>query len=607
MALPNRSFRPESHAQTYPAVGRTTSDYELANDWELASSQPVSLIQLCTKPGHSRNTRTRRARAVHSNSVDDMAPTQGSPAFHRVDKCERFARLPLPSYSNPAEYGPGDEPGHTASPPRIVSQEYPWQQGGTHTENVQEQTWEQTLSNYHTQKNPLNYASNHTGSQSRQGSYMSESPFLKNPDSWDIPCSERATGPASMTPVVKQSPIDASQSNHYTQAIPRKEYMTVSSLQLYRDSFDHPHDRSPYESFRLRHRNNRTDLPEINSGLQFGYAPDLEYGKSTGHMAIRSEPSFGIHSREQLSNSEALKRSREDRKTHKPQDAPSSRLSSGTSISQRTLKEEIYAILDNMNVGFKTDPKSTLTQNSEGSEHNSPSALDQDPPAQPLRAAALPLYGTGSGDIETQRKGSESQSRNSGEELAERKHEVNPTETPDTKPGQSNIEPNIHADRGLERPSAISDAPLERIIKPPPGLSKPEISSLFRKKEKRLLDAERWFHQHTHGQVSLHQQTVDFAENIVDKYERFGGKELPERDHIFAKQYLAVVGRVIANFRAYRPDSPTTQTGYFTNFEPVVSGCRDLPLDGQRSAIDDPWNRCMEGKALGVTAISGKR
>ncbi|KAL4785890.1 hypothetical protein BJX76DRAFT_150158 [Aspergillus varians] len=589
MATQRFTFRPESYPQTATALAHTASDYELASVRELASSQPVSLIQLCTKAGHSRNRAARRARVSHSDSADGMTETLGVSSLHGVEKEGTFSRPPLPNYANTAEYGLSDEPRHPNPPSRIVSQEY--------AENAQEQTWHPSLNDYHTQKNPLNYASHCNDSQSRESSYMSESPFLRKSDLWNLSRSERATEPADMTPVTNQSPMDMPQSNLYTQKAHQKEYMSASSLQLYRDSFDRPHDKSPYESFRLKHRNNRTDLPEITSGLQYGFPSNLDHGNSIGNTNIQSEPSLATHICERLSNSEAVAHSRGAQKSHLSQDASTlgSSLSNGTNISQRTLKEEIYAILDNMNIGSKTDPKST--RNSKAMEYGSTGVQDEAQPAQPLRAGTSPLYGEISGNAEIVRGGSKSHGLDSGERPARRQQEVNATDNLYmVETGQSNIELSMQAERGLRRTSGTSDMPPARIIRPPPGLSEPDIPSRFKKAEARLRDADNWFHQDARGEGQLRRYIASVAENFVDRSERLGGQAFSGKDRVFAKQTISVLGDAIANIHSYGPSSRKEQGQYFADFKPVAS--RYCESREQRSYFDNTWGRCREATPL---------
>ncbi|KAL5003673.1 hypothetical protein BDV10DRAFT_1555 [Aspergillus recurvatus] len=585
MAAQRYIIRSESYAQAVPAFAGRTIDYELADDQELASSQPVSLIQLYRKSS-SRNRATKKAKAFHSASADDLTEvSRGVPAHDDADKNEHFPRLSLPSYPNPADYGSGDESEKSTLPSsRFVSQEYPWQRDESHPEAAQEPTLHPSPGDYHAQRNPLNYATHNNRSHLGETSYLSESPFLRKSE-WDS--SERGTGPVDSTPVIRRSPLDTPQSYLYSQKIQQREHLPAS-LQIYRESFDRPHDRSPYESYRLNYRNNRTDLHEITSRLQCGEPQDLAHGKTMGNITIRSAPSFVTHGSSRLFNSEAATHSISTRKAHNSQEALvlGSRQSSGISTSQRTLKEEIYAILDNMHVDSQTDPDPASTQTCQSTQ--SPSTRMHEVP-QVLKAESpgLRSYLT-SGDTKTEQR--ETMIR--ALDLRKEPHRRQKANTADILPSESdlsNIEP------VLETPNT-SDASL-KVVKPPPGLTKQAISGLDNMPEStaaRLRDAGHWFHQDVRGEEQLRRHIANVAEGFVDRSERLGGQAFSRKDRIFTKETISALGDVIANLHAYNSGTREDKEGYFANFAPVASRYSDLPVSGQRSYFEDPWERLME-------------
>ncbi|RDW72380.1 uncharacterized protein DSM5745_07552 [Aspergillus mulundensis] len=582
-------IRSEGYAQAVPAFARRAVDYEIdyefADDQRLASSQPVSLIQLCRKSS-SRNRATRKAKVFLSESASDLAEA-GFPITREVDKHQHFPRLSLPSYSASAEYGPGDDPETLTLPSsRFVSQDYPWQREESHSEAVQEQTWHSNQSEYHPQENPLNYANQYNRSHSGETSYVTESPFLRKSD---YNSAGRGTGPVDSTPVTIRSPLDTPQSYLYSQRTQQKEHLPTA-LQIYRDSFDRPNDRSPYESYRLNRRNNRTDLPEITSGLQFGDSSDLEFRKAVGNTTVRSEPGFATHSRSRLSNTEVATQSSVPRKAHKSHDALvlRPRLSSGTSTSQRTLKEEIYAILDSMHVDSQTDFEPTPTQTPGGTESStSASEMNQALPAEPTAMHSLWTGG------ETETKQAETTTRVHISSKEAQRHEQADADTSPPGLSQSNIEPLLESQEA-------SVAPL-RITKLPPGLPRPEIISsgkLTAFTNERLPDASLWFHTDNRGQDQLRRHISDIAEKFLDRTERLGGQNFPREDRTVTEQTIALLGGVIANLQSYSSDASNAEErrgGYFGNFAPVASRYCDLPVRGRRSYFEDPWESLMEG------------
>ncbi|KAL4980448.1 hypothetical protein BDW66DRAFT_55270 [Aspergillus desertorum] len=585
MAAQRYIIRSESYTQAIPAFARRTIDYELADDQELASSKPVSLIQLCRKSS-SRNRATKKTKAFHSASADDLREvSRGVPAHDDADNHEHFPRLSLPSYSNPADYGSGDESEKLTLPSsRFVSQEYPWQSDGSHSETTQEPTWHPSPGDYHTQKNPLSFATHSNRSHAGEISYTSESPFFRKSE-WDS--SERDTGPVDSTPVTRRSPLETPQSYLYSQKIQQMEHLPAS-LQIYRESFDRPHDRSPYESYRLNHRNNRTDIHEITSRLQYGEPQDLAYGKTMGNITIRSAPSFTSHGRSRLSNTEAATHSIATRRGHKPQKALilGSRLSSGISTCQRTLKEEIYAILDNMHLNSQTDsdPASTQTCKSTQSPPTRPHEVSED-----LKAESSGLRSfLASGNIKVEQK----EAIIRAHDLRKEQHRCQKANTADILPSESDQSNNESV---LETPGTSEASP--EIIKPPQGLLKLELLGLDNMPEStaaRLRDAGHWFHEDVRGEEQLRRHIDSIAENFVDRTERLEGQAFSRQGRILNKQTISALGNVIANLHAYNSGAREDKEGYFANFAPVASRYCDRPVSGQRSYFEDPWKRLME-------------
>jgi hypothetical protein len=612
--------------QFTPAYARRAPDYELGSDQDLASSQPVSLAQLYKKTT-SRNKAGRNSRSFFDDNADYMAEGGGN-AVHGFDTHASYSPR-----ANTGEYMLSNETGHLTPPQRFVPQGYPWQRHGTATGLDQGQSWHHDLNEYQTQRNPLSYTNHGNPSQSRNNSGMSESPFLRKVDR-SFPNGE--TWPAdSATAVSQTTPFNTS----YSKMQSHKEYMAPSSLQLYRDSFDQPQDKSPYETIRIKHRNNRTVLPEINSGLQFGFNPEAEYKQYTANATIRSEPTPATHYHARLPNifdSETMGETLAARKPLEELKAPKvlathSRLSSGTSVSQRTIKEEIYAILDNLSLGPNTN--SQLTSSPQVSESTETGSSASDAHLEPLDdPSPMPSEPQGSGDgtgVED-----EDMLELNKEDLVDRALGIKEGQYKlskdhcDSKKGRLLKLYESESPRSTEKlpASSYSHKPTERTIKPPPGLSRrfhTEDSLAFPAKESllqanrlierdsscaenkepaclaanaRLQEVNKWFHKDNRGEDELRQHIANIANNFVENRERRNAQAFSEQDNIFAKQLITTVGGVLANLRAYTPQDKRDPARYFANYKDMHPRCYEARTGGQRSYFDwnpifDSWRR----------------
>ncbi|KAL3468554.1 hypothetical protein BJX64DRAFT_282718 [Aspergillus heterothallicus] len=595
MATQSFNYHYDAQPQFASSYGHRDHGYEIASDQELASSQPVSLIQLYRKTTSSRNKASRNSRAFLANNTEYME--------------EEAGHGPCSQYPKTGEYILSKESGHLTPPPRFVSQEYPWQRSGTRTEVGQEQSWHH---DYQTQRNPLGFASYDNASQSRNDSSMSESPFLKQLDQ-SLPNGE--SWPVEAVPVSQ------------TMQTPNK-YMASSSLQLYRDSFDQPQDRSPYESFRLKRRNNRTDFPSITSGLQYGHPPD-----TTGNATIRSEPTAATDCRARPpSFYESLEETKTRLSARKWRDfsglpkvsATHSRLSSRTSISQRTIKEEIYAILDNLTLG--PNAGSQLTSSPQDNESPKTTSATSDGKQEPSNGQS-----PGSPEIEIHSKHGIGLRDEASEELNEALA-AQAVETEQDLPmflgeaDEQKINKYYRTDclKFGRRPGGI--------LKSPPGLSRqpdtehpvlcetkawsPEADKRSRTDNQgkdsyiypsaavqRRLEVDNWFHTDNRGEEMLRRHIATIADNYVESRERLKKEKFSKQDDITAKQLVKTVGGVFANLHSYTPQDPKDPARYFANFRPVDSRYCGSPVGGQRSYFDwsatlDSWEGMDGGASL---------
>ncbi|KAL5343462.1 hypothetical protein BJX70DRAFT_169801 [Aspergillus crustosus] len=606
------TFRPKLHARTAPTLSHRAFDHELASEQDLPSSQPISLIQLCTRANYARN-RTRNARVLHPTSADDMTDMEMSATAHDVDLQSKYPRRLVPSYTV-AGFEVGDDNEILTSPPRFTPQEYPWQRDVSHTQSAQEQIYQPPLSDYHAQTNPLNKASLYEPSHARERSYVSESPFLKTSNSSYL---DGKTCLGQDTPVIHTNLMTTSEPTAYAQSIHPKEYMPAASLQLYRDSFDRPHDRSPYESIRLKHRNNRTDLPEITSGLQYGGPSDVGYGHSERYTTIRSEPTFATPHRAPLREEIQPSQKSHDACTRRP------RLTSGTGLSQRDLKEDIFAILDNMHVGPLAEPRTmSIPHSSDTTDPESDSSDDDELLETGLNAASMLLNEVIRDDTDAERGEPAPQSFDLGQELTINHTQANPAGDALSEPGRSFFEGKKQPehDHGrcvgdAETLAAKSIGPPPGVggpgFKPPPGLSGPDFhsalgtsTSLWKADlvQKRLEEAATWFHTDSSREEPLRRLIANIAENHVEGNERLGKQLLSGHERTTVKQTILVIGAALANLNSYNPKERHGPKDYFADYKEVASHYCGSPHEVQRSYFDDvpaidPWRQHIEETA----------
>ncbi|KAJ0416583.1 hypothetical protein BJY00DRAFT_316700 [Aspergillus carlsbadensis] len=608
------------------AHARRAHDYELGSDQDLASSQPVSLAQLYKKTT-SRNKAGRNSRSLFDDTADYMAE-DGGHSVHGFD-----TRGPYTQHANTGEYTFSNETGHLTPPQRFVSQGYPWQRHETATEMDQEESLHHDLNKYQTQRNPLSYTNHGNPSQSRNNSGMSESPFLRKLDR-SFPNGE--AWPAEAATVSQATPFSTS----YSKMQPHNEYMAPSPFQLYRDSFDRPQDKSPYETIRLKHRNHRTDLPEINSGLQFGFNPEAEYEPDTANATIRSEPTPATKYHARLPNIFDVETTGETLAARKPLEelkAPKvlgthSRISSGTSVSQRTIKEEIYAILDNLSLGPNTNPRLTSSaQASESTETGSSDAHreqldDPSPTPSELRDGGDDTEAEDDDMLELKKEDMVDRA------LGMREGQYNTSrDYCDSKKGRLLKLYVSESPRSTEKlpASAYPHKPTTKTTKPPPGLSRrfdtedslafPARGSLLQANKlierdgineeskepacfaayARLQEVNKWFHKDNRGEDELRQHIANIAENFVENRKRRNAQALSEQDNMITKQLITTVGGVLANLHAYTPQDKRDPARYFANYKGMQPRCYEARTGGQRSYFDwnpafDSWRRVSE-------------
>ncbi|PTU25147.1 hypothetical protein P175DRAFT_0520955 [Aspergillus ochraceoroseus IBT 24754] len=602
MASQRLSSRPQGHSVAGRNLGSPFCSQELHDNQDLASSQPVSLIQLYNKTHSSRNKTGKSLKPPRLGCPAEMVA--GSTTFPEIEQnkpSEDFTLGGNTEYSTPIS--------------RTHSLGHPWDYATGDRDNNQGQACYRSPDGSHLQKNPLIYANFHTSPFTREAGCISESPFLKRTDE---PYPDHSSWPADITSASNNLPINAPQSRSYTQSHHlRKEYMPASSLHLYTASFDRPYDKSPYEAFCLRYRNNRTDIPEINSGLR-PYS-ELHNEQYAGNTTIRSEPTLPTLVRERLPNFETNVCPTVPRTTHtsapslsqafsSPQNVRASGRDLKSDLRNRTLKEEICAILDNMNAASQSNPKHTLASQKRVSIGSKSSiGHDNQQSSISLGRASWAPGNPETRRIKTKRGGGSSHwihSEKGSFELPGPPSLERPD--PGTKISEDRTHMSPHCNLGdLPERSAT---PASRIIKPPPGLpGQPrkitsgtglcDQSAVI--KETRIDDTNVWFHRDGRGEDLLRHHIADIAENYVDKGERIGGETLSTQNNTTTKRTILLLGNVIANLHSYVSGDRQNQAANFANFGLVGPRYCERSLAGQRSYFDrdptvDHWNISMD-------------
>ncbi|KAL3493148.1 hypothetical protein BJX62DRAFT_200999 [Aspergillus germanicus] len=376
---------------------------------------------------------------------------------------------------------------------------------------------------------------------------------------------------------------------------PHKEYIAPSSLQLYRDSFDQPQDKSPYETIRLKHRNNRTDLPEINSGLQFGFNPGAEYEPYTANATIRSEPTPATHYHARLPNIFDSGSTRETLATRKPlEELKAPKVSESTETGSGT-SDAHHEQFD--------DPSPMPSEHQDSGDGIE--VADEDEDVLELKEDLVDRT------------------------LGMREGKYNPSRTHcESKKGRLLKLYESESPRSTAKlpTSSYSHKPTEKAIKPPPGLSRrfdTEDSLAFPAKgtllqanklierdnssgenrepacfaaNARLQEVNKWFHKDNRGEDELRQHIANIADNFVESRERHTAQVFSKQDNIFAKQLITTVGGVLANLRAYTPQDKRDPARYFANYKDAHPRCYEARTGGQRSYFDwnptfDSWRR----------------
>ncbi|KAL2812426.1 hypothetical protein BJX63DRAFT_396912, partial [Aspergillus granulosus] len=312
-----------------------------------------------------------------------------------------------------------------------------------------------------------------------------------------------------------------------------------------------------------------------------------------GNTTIRSEPRATTNHRARLPDIlDSAETMRETLATHRPRDdfeppkvpATHPRLSSGTNISQRTIKEDIYATLDNLSLGPNSDCLLTsYPQDGESTETVSVTIDEKQEPLNRRNPILLELeehtrdeLELEQGDsIEPKEDGLVAQAHGAEQDLTKRPCEVDKerlkiygTDFPhfaDQLPAPScshkSTDGTIKFPQGLFRrsdtespfPSVMSSTFLE--VNKWSHISKcgQEQKPIPSPASARLLQVNKWFHTDNSGDGRFCQRIAHIAENYVESREHLNEQAFSEQDNITAKQLITIMGGVFANLSTYTP------------------------------------------------------
>ena len=251
------AIRPTPSSDTDPnASPRTVSFdisrgyYELAGFEELASSQPVALSDLCirTRPRYKGNR--NRKPLLHENGSTLEENNSAMSSFTDSLSKPRSRLSALHQLKNGVCNLSRNQNEQQATAP-LVYHGFPVQE--TRKDEIDEQELHESVSTCY-QKNPLSYSSifdaAHSYTLRHRYDAMSASTFVTS----DHYLTPQTNQPAETPRTTNESAFFGSaqvNSRHHI-LLSEMNYPQDSPLNLYRASFDHPSDQSPYKSLRLQ-------------------------------------------------------------------------------------------------------------------------------------------------------------------------------------------------------------------------------------------------------------------------------------------------------------------------------------------------------------------
>ncbi|KAE8371497.1 hypothetical protein BDV26DRAFT_302699 [Aspergillus bertholletiae] len=585
----SQTFRP----QNTQAVLYQDDIYELRNLDDLPSSQAICLAKFAKAHPRNKGNKPWKPLQLESTEESDSKDRQSPMALFETDRAKPRSRLSALHRAHSGECNLNKHSEDVSTYSRFHSQ--------LHNYNPEAQykgeAWPTNANIIHYYENPLNYSHNYglaySFSHSQLHSCISESPFLRNDD---YHSSEHLPWSTDM----HSSFLEVLQPNHYNQNfIAEGNVMTDSSLNSYSTSFDQPGSRSPYASIPVHydhavthegilalrpslsesHEDQSRDFSTLSWDCSLDAVQDHVLSPKPSAPAIECQPHTSALFHSQSSNEvDALQMPRAD--TPGPDLEISYRDDQGHSkkehfaLFRRAIYEQIGADRDK----FSTPQMETHDGHAQGtpatdSSHKRVSDLNgESATTDSIKSESVEIRG------------------NFQLEMTEKPLRLDPIWYDFTErwkgfpatgfPGHLNL---ITSKR----------------VRPPPGLSEPVVPNpttwplLYRNDplvtQKRLDDANEWFHTDARGQGQLRGQVTDIAQSYAGNIKRLSGATRALQESIAAKQLNSLLGNVIVNLHFYVSDSSARDAAGFANFKDVDSYYCEPDLSGRRSYFDqDP-------------------
>ncbi|PKY06563.1 hypothetical protein P168DRAFT_114258 [Aspergillus campestris IBT 28561] len=238
--------------------------YELAGFDELASSQPVALSDLCirARPRYKGNRNRKPPLHEHEGTLDENNSAVGS--FTDSLSKPRSRLSALHQLKNGVCNLSGNQHEQRATAP-LVYHGFAVQEA--RKDEIGEQESHESVSTCY-QRNPLSYSNIYDGTHSytlrHRYDSMSTSTLVTNKHYRTSQMDQPADTPRTTNESASFGSAQVDSRHH--NMLSEKKYPQDSPLNLYRASFDHPSDRSPYESLRIQRV--QAYLRSVSSTLQ---------------------------------------------------------------------------------------------------------------------------------------------------------------------------------------------------------------------------------------------------------------------------------------------------------------------------------------------------
>jgi hypothetical protein len=644
-------------SRNFPAPIHQDSGYELHNFDDLPSSHPVSLSALCTRAS-SRNKGSKSWKPFRLNSDEDkdIAESPSTAAFFVTDQKKPRSRLSALHRANSGDCNLNRYKENASTLSRFCSQQYSYDPG----EQRGSQTW-QDANTIHYQDNPLNYSHNYdfsyAYSHSQQHSYISQSPFLRTGDHQNPEHLAWSTNLHSVSHEL--SSMGISQPILYNQNIIAEDnLMPDSSFNIYCDSFDHPDNQSPYQSMRVRGSHydtadahgafstSRSSLPEIQKNSYIEYSPiSWEFSSIPVPEQVQSSEAVVSAAECQLQTSvpSHLQLSIDAKATYKPRAELTVPEVGKNKYTKVRSEEEIRQELKNA-VREKIEREELETRQrkeKEDLEKASREKIERD--ELEAKQTGLHKYSMGANATHPQEENgmncqvanetsipessfdhisesSEESDQTDSEEMVIREPCRPPTaESSDAKLSHpwDDFTEKLEVLSVMGLPGYLNIAAGKR-LRPPPGIPEPAVhkstatplismidSTLD---QRRLDDANNWFHRDARGEEQLREQVRDIAHSYAERFERLNGTAHTSQGSTAAKQMNLLLGNVIVNLHSYVSENSSRDAANFAEFGDVKNQHCEPSLGGRRSYFNrepsvDHWRQPV---GRGLSTMSNK-